>query len=210
MSGVHRFDWALLRNVPFVAVAVAGAIGVFALYIPAFFLPLIASSLGLSTSIGAGIVAGFGASTAIGRFLGGWFCDRVGALNALAITMLVNSLSMFAVWPFSSSLPLLFIFAIVNGCANGSFFATLPTAVATLAPGSAAASVSLVVTFWTPGYLLGAPLASLLIEATGAAEATTIGPYRATIFYSAGVGALTTFLVLLSRFSRESRFMKKV
>lgn len=83
----------------------------------------------------------------------GLVCDRIGAFNALAVTALINSLSMLAIWPVSSTLAPLFIFAIVNGCANGSFFVCLPTAVVALAPGSTAASISLMTSFWTPGYL---------------------------------------------------------
>jgi MFS family permease len=209
-GSASRFDWSLLKNPPFMALALAGAVGVFAMYVPPYFLPLFASSIGLSSSVGAGLVAGFGAATAIGRLLGGWFCDRVGAVNALAITTLINSLSMFAIWPVSESLPPLFIFALINGCANGSFFVTLPTAVAMIAPGSAAASISLMTFFWTPGYLFGAPLAGILIEASGAADATSIGPYRGAIFYSAGVGALATVLVLVSRWRLDHKVWKKL
>jgi MFS family permease len=210
LGGTTRFDWSLLKNVPFLALATAGAVGVFALFVPPFFLPLFASSIGLSPSLGAGLVAGFGASTTIGRLFGGWLCDRIGAFNALALAALVNALSMLAIWPVSSSLPPLFVFAIVNGCANGSFFVGLPTAVAALAPGSAAASISLMTSFWTPGYFLGAPLASILIEATGAAQSSSIGPYRAAIFYAAGVGMLATAFILFSRFKVDMKVLKKV
>jgi MFS family permease len=205
-----RFDWSLLKNIPFLTLAMGGAVGVFALYVPPFFLPLFASSIGLSASMGAGLVGGFGAATAIGRLLGGWLCDRVGAFNAVAISALVNSISMLAIWPVSSSPPPLFIFAIINGCANGSFFVALPTAVTALAPGSAAASVSLMTSFWTPGYLLGAPLAGILIESTGADKASSIEPYRGAIFYAAGVGVLATSLVVLSRMKLDMKLVKKL
>ncbi|KAF5586936.1 monocarboxylate transporter [Fusarium pseudocircinatum] len=192
-----RFDWSQLKSMPFLTLTMSGAVGVFALFVPPFFLPVFARSIGLSASTGAGLVAGFGASTAIGRLFGGWICDRMGAFNALALAALINSVSMLAIWPVSSSLPPLFAFAIINGCANGSFFVALPTAVAALAPGSAAASISLMTSFWTPGYLMGAPLAGILIDAAGASEASSIGPYRAAIFYAAGVGSAATFLIVL-------------
>ncbi|CAI6096011.1 unnamed protein product [Clonostachys chloroleuca] len=161
-AATSRFDWSMLKDLTFVTLTLAGAVAVFAMYVPPYFLPLFASSIELSSSMGAGLVAGFGASTAMGRLIGGWFCDRVGAVNALAITTLGNSLSMFAIWPVSSSPPPLFVFAILNGCANGSFFVALPTAVASIAAsGSAAASVSLMIFFWAPGYLVGPPLAGM-------------------------------------------------
>lgn len=209
-GAASRYDWSLLKNIPFMALVMAGAVGVFAAYVPPFFLPLFAKSIGLSSSTGAALVAGFGASTALGRLLGGWACDRIGAFNALAITCLINSISMVAIWPVSSSLPPLFIFAIVNGCANGSFFVGLPTAVAALSPSSAATSISLMSSFWTPGYLLGTPVAGVLIDATGAADASTIGPYRAAIFYAAGVGTMATCLVVISRARLDMKLMKKL
>ncbi|KAI3588003.1 major facilitator superfamily domain-containing protein [Fusarium oxysporum f. sp. albedinis] len=194
-----RFDWSQLRSMPFLTLTMSGAVGVFALFVPPFFLPVFARSIGLSASTGAGLVAGFGASTAVGRLFGGWICDRIGAFNSLALAALINSVSMLAIWPVSSSLPPLFAFAIINGCANGSFFVALSTAVAALAPGSAAASISLMTSFWTPGYLMGAPLAGILIDAAGASEASSIEPYRAAIFYAAGVGSAATFLIVVSR-----------
>jgi predicted MFS family arabinose efflux permease len=199
-----------LKNVTFLALAMAGAVGVFALFVPPFFLPLFASSIGLSASTGAGLVAGFGASTAIGRLMSGWVCDRIGPFNTLAITVLVNALSMLAIWPVSTSLPPLVIFAVVNGCANGSFFVGLPTAVAAISPGSAASAISLATSFWTPGYLLGSPIAGMLIQMTGAAGSSSIEPYRAAIFYAAGVGMLATLLVLLSRLRLDKKVIKKL
>lgn len=207
---LSRFDWSLLKNIPFLTLTLAGAVGVFALFVPPFFLPLFASSIGLSASTGAGLVGGFGAATAVGRFVGGWICDRIGAFNTLLITCLLNSVSMLAIWPVSASSPPLFVFAIVNGCANGSFFVALPTAVAAIAPHSAAASISLTVAFWTPGYFLGAPLAGILIEATGAAEAESIEPYRAAIFYAAGTGVLATLMVAVARLRLDMKVLKKL
>lgn len=209
-AAASRLDWSLFKDIPFMTSTMGGAVGVFAAYVPPFFLPLFASSIGLSASTGAGLVAGFGASTAVGRLVGGWVCDRIGAFNSLALSALLNSISMLAIWPVSDSLPPLFIFAIVNGCANGSFFVALPTAVAALTPGSAATSISLMSSFWTPGYFLGAPLAGILIDATGAAEASSIGPYRAAIFYAAGVGVLTTIFIAIARLKLNSKLFKKL
>lgn len=205
-----RFEWSLLKNVNFMSLCIAGAVGVFALFVPPFFLPLFAESIGLSASTGAGLVAGFGASTAVGRLACGWACDRIGAFNTLALAAFMNSVSMLAIWPVSSSLPPLMIFALVNGCANGGFFVALPTAIATLAPGTAGAAISLMVSFWTPGYLLGPPIAGMLIQATGAAESSSIGPYRGAIFYSAGVGLLSTVLIIFSRMKLDAKVLKKL
>lgn len=123
-------DWAMLRNVPFLCTCLSGMVCTFVLFVPPFFIPLFAQSIGLSASTGAALVAGFGVSTTFGRFLSGVACDKIGSLNTLVITLGLNSISMLAIWPFSTTLSLLVIFAALNGMANGAFFVALPTAVA--------------------------------------------------------------------------------
>jgi MCP family monocarboxylic acid transporter-like MFS transporter 3 len=54
-------DWTMFRSTTFVATFVASAIGVFALYVPPYYLPLFAKSIGLTSGTGAGLVAAFNA-----------------------------------------------------------------------------------------------------------------------------------------------------
>jgi nitrate/nitrite transporter NarK len=86
-GSLSRFDWSLLKNVPFLTLTMVGAVEVFVLFVPLFFLPLYASSIGLSASPGAELVGGFGAATAVGRILGGWMCDKIGTSNTSMITV---------------------------------------------------------------------------------------------------------------------------
>ena len=201
----------LVKNVSFLCLTVAGAITVFALYVPPFFLPIFSQSIGLSISTGAALVAGFGASTTIGRLLSGFACDKIGPVNTLVLTVLVNALSMLAIWPVSSSLAPLIMFALINGCANGSFFVAMPTAIAAVAgPGVASSAMSVGTSFWCPGYLLGTSIAGILITSTGADKASSIEPYRAAIFYSGGVALAGGLFALVSRFHVEHKVNKKV
>ena len=64
-----------------------------------------------------------------------------------------------------------------------------------------------VLDFWL---FVRAPLADILLEATGAAESSSIGPYRAAIFYSAAVGVLATFLIVFSRMRLDTKLIKKL
>ena len=80
-----RPGWSLLKNNHFLALAMAGAIGVFALFVPPFFLSLFASSIKLTATTGAALT-GTGGSTALGRLLSGWLCHRIGLFNSLALT----------------------------------------------------------------------------------------------------------------------------
>lgn len=145
----------LFRDIRFVLLFAMGAIATFPLLVPPFFLPLFTASLGMSSSTGAGIVAAFNFSSALGRLLCGVCSDFVGPLNTLFISLLLSALSMLIIWPISTSLAPLVVFTIVNGMANGGFFSTIPTVVGNTF-GSARVSVvmAMVVTGWAGGYLL--------------------------------------------------------
>lgn len=62
-------DRTLLRDKQFIVLFFAGAFATFPLFVPPFFLPLYSRSLGLSSSAGAGLVAGFNFSSAVGRLV---------------------------------------------------------------------------------------------------------------------------------------------
>ena len=50
----------------------------------------------------------------------------------------------------------------------------------------------------------------LLIDATKAAQAASIQPYRAAIFYAAGTGILATLLVAVSRLGQDRKILKRL
>jgi MFS family permease len=126
-------DLSMFRHLPFAAVFCSGAIGTFALFVPPYFLPLVAQSIGLSSATGAGLVAGFNACSAIGRLLSGWLSDRVGPVNTFLGAMVLNAVSMLAIWPVSNTLAPLLIFSMFNGLANGAFFTLFPVVVTSTA-----------------------------------------------------------------------------
>lgn len=208
---VSRIDWSLFKNISFLSLCLSGAISTFALFVPPFFLPLFAKSIGLSAPTGAGLVAGFGLATTIGRLVAGFACDRIGSLNTLSITMLLNAVSMLAIWPVSSSLTPLVIFATINGSANGAFFVACPMATAHMVePGRASIMMGVNSSTWVLGYFLGSPIAGILITSTGADKSSSIEPYRAAIFYAGGVAFLGGGFVIVARLTTNTKFLKKL
>jgi MFS transporter, MCT family, solute carrier family 16 (monocarboxylic acid transporters), member 3 len=211
LRGVSFIELSMFKNLPFVAIFIATAIGTFALFVPPYFLPLFARAAGLSSSTGAGIVAAFNGCAAIGRFAAGPVCDRIGPLNTLSITMAVNALTMLAIWPISSSIGPLIVFALLNGVANGAFFTTLPTVVASIfGPGRAAVAMSTNITGWGPGYLLGTPVAGYLLQAAGAEKARSIDLYRPAVFYAGGIAFASMVFVLVARLKMEKKLIKRI
>ncbi|KAF3007571.1 hypothetical protein E8E13_007246 [Curvularia kusanoi] len=208
-------DLTMFRSVPFTTMFVSGAIGTFALFVPPYYLPLFAQSLGLSSTTGAGLVAAFNACNAVGRFAGGPLCDKIGPTNTLVITMVLNAVSMLAIWPVSNALGPLLAFAILNGVANGAYFTVFPTVIASIfGPGRAAVAMSMSITGWTFGYLLGAPVAGYILQASGgqerAGQVGDIAVYRPAIFYAGGVALVSSVFALLGRLNMAKKIAKRV
>lgn len=203
-------EWRLFRDPTFAILFLAGAIVTFPLLVPPFFLPLYSSSIGLSFSAGAGLVSGFNFASAIGRIGFGFLADLIGPLNALFIGLLVNALSLLILWPISTTIGPLIAFVVINGMANGSFFATMPTVVGSLF-GSARVNVALgmIVTSWGGGYLMGAPIAGYLLQAFGGTSAG-FKAYRPAIFYAGGLAVISAFLVAFVRLWRSRKILKKL
>ena len=206
----HFIDWRLFQDPSFAILFVAGAIGTFPLFVPPFFLPLYSRTIGLSTSTGAGLVAGFNFASAVGRVLSGFMADRIGPLNSLFIGLALSAVSMLALWPVSKTLGPLVAFVVINGAANGSFFATMPTVVGNLF-GSVrvAVAMGMIVTSWAGGYLMGAPIAGYLLEAYGGAEAG-LQAYRPAIFYAGSLAVGAASLVAVIRLRKDLRLLAKL
>jgi MFS family permease len=204
-------DFSLFQNSPFSCLFTAGAIGVFPLFVPPFFLPFVAHSIGLTSKTAAWIVACFNACMAIGRLSSGIACDKLGSTNTLLLAMGLNTLTMFAIWPVSSTLTLQLLFAAFNGLSNGAFFVTMPTAIARiLGPGQASIGMGMAVTGWFIGDFLGSPIGGFLIQATGADHADSIGPYKPAIFYAAGTALVSTVFVLAARLKMDNSLCRKL
>ncbi|BCS19547.1 uncharacterized protein APUU_12375A [Aspergillus puulaauensis] len=203
-------EWSLFKDLRFAVLFAVGVIGTFPLFVPAFFLPLYTNSLGLPSSAGAGLVAAFNFCSAIGRLSCGFACDRLGSLNTLFLSLLLSALSIFVLWPVSSSIGPLIVFVVINGTANGGFFSTMPTVVGNVF-GSARmpVAVGMIVSGWLGGYLLGAPIAGYILNASGGQEGG-IGAYRPAIFYAGSMATVATFLAAVVRMKVDRRIKKTV
>ncbi|KAI9928682.1 hypothetical protein ASPWEDRAFT_149284 [Aspergillus wentii DTO 134E9] len=203
-------DWQLLRDPRFLLLFATGAIATFPLLVPPFFLPLYTDSMNMASSAGAGLVAAFNFSSALGRLLCGFCSDFIGPLNTLVLSLLLSALSMLILWPVSTSIAPLVIFVIINGMSNGGFFSTMPTVVGNVF-GSARVSVAMamVVTGWAGGYLLGAPIAGYILDASGG-EDSGIEAYRPAIFYAGGMALGAAVVALVIRLKTDMSPVKRL
>jgi MFS family permease len=203
-------EWRLFKSFTFVFIFLGGAIGTFPLFVPPFFLPLYAKSLGMSSATGAGLVAGFNFSSAVGRIMCGLLCDSAGALNTLLMSLIITALSLLALWPASTTLGPLIAFVILNGISNGGFFSTMPTVVGNVF-GSARVSTAMgmIVTSWVGGYLMGAPIAGYLLEAYGGADGD-LRAFRPAMYYAGSLAMTAACLVAAVRLRMSRKLLKRL
>jgi predicted MFS family arabinose efflux permease len=148
-------EWALFKDPKFVLIFVGSGIATFPLLVPPFFIPLYASSLGISTRVGSTLLAVFNLSSAFGRVGFGQLSDLVGPISSLSLAMIVSALSMLAIWPVSNSLTPFVVFIIINGLGSGGFFSTMPSVVGHMyGPARVPAALAMVVTAWGAGYIM--------------------------------------------------------
>ncbi|KAJ7618010.1 major facilitator superfamily domain-containing protein [Roridomyces roridus] len=203
-------EWSLFRDTRFITLFFAGAIGTFPLFVPPFFLPLYSNSLSLSAGTAAALLAAFNFSSALGRLGCGFASDVIGPVNVLFLALLLSAISMLALWPVSTTLAPLVVFAVINGAANGGFFATMPTVVGAVF-GAARVSVAMgmIVTGWVGGYLMGAPIAGYLLNAYGGPE-STLSAYHPAMFYAGSMAMGSAGLVSLLRLKTSTGLFSKV
>lgn len=203
-------DRTLLKDTRFLVLFVAGGLSTFYLLVAPFFLPLYCTTLGLSQTAGAGLVAAFNFSSAVGRLLCGILCDTFGPVNTLFFALLLNAITLLIVWPYSTSLGPLAIFVVLNGLGNGSFFSAMPPVVSSLF-GSLRMPVAMgmTITGWGPGYLMGAPIAGYLLAAYGG-ENASLDSYHPAIYFAGSVALASCLLVGLVRLKSARRLLSKI
>lgn len=208
-SGLIYRHRVLFKDFRFVSLFLCGLIATFPLFVPVFFIPLYAGSFGIPSLAGAGLVAAFQFASFIGRIGGGALADGIGALNTLVLSLFLNAVSMLLIWPLATSIGPLVVFVILNGAANGTFFATMPTVVANIFGSQRVGVVmGMVVTAWTGGYLLGSPIAGYILNATGSYD--DVHSYLPTIFYAGGLSFVALIFGLMTRIKISRSLTRKV
>ncbi|KAH7930880.1 MFS general substrate transporter [Leucogyrophana mollusca] len=193
-------DLSLFRDPKFVLLFLSSLVATFPLLVPPFFIPLYASSIGISDTLGSILLAVFSLSSAAGRIGFGYLGDIIGPITSLFLTLVVCSVSVLAVWPVSASLAPFVVFVIINGAGNGGFFATMPSVVGHIY-GSKRLSTALamVVSAYSAGYLMGAPVAGFILERYGGNSAGRAA-FRPAMYYAGSMSLGSASFILVVRY----------
>ncbi|KAK2052447.1 major facilitator superfamily transporter [Colletotrichum caudatum] len=121
-SVLQKGDFHFLKEPLFYCFAMANFLEALGYYIPSLFLPTYATTLGLSGTMGALILAVNNLATIFGQLGLGYMTDRVNnALILVFASSFVASVATFAIWGFATSLAPLLSFSLLFGLATGGF-----------------------------------------------------------------------------------------
>ncbi|KAH8667008.1 monocarboxylate transporter [Xylariales sp. PMI_506] len=121
-SALRRIDIGFLSQPLFYCFALSNLFQGLGYYIPSLYLPSYASAIGLSSTMGASILAINNVSTVVGQVAFGFISDRTqNVLLLVCASSLVSSIATLTLWGFASSATLLIVFALIFGLFGGAF-----------------------------------------------------------------------------------------
>jgi len=128
-SATHVRPWNLRFVITrlFMLHQLANIIEAMGYFLPAIYLPTFANqALGASSFLAAMSVLLFNVASVFGCVAMGFMTDRLHVTTCVLVSTVGATLSVFCLWGFSSSLPVLYSFSAVYGLFAGSFTSTYP------------------------------------------------------------------------------------
>ncbi|KAK8931666.1 hypothetical protein H634G_04196 [Metarhizium anisopliae BRIP 53293] len=209
-SAVPQLQWYRWREPKFVLLILGGAIACFPLFVPPYFIPIFARSVGSSGSTAIIALTIWNLASTFGRVFAGYSADAfLGPLNSLNISLLFCGVSALAIWPFVTNMGLLVFFTIINGVGCGSFFSLFPLAVGTTfgAPNTMGI-LPILWQAWIFGYFLGTPIAARLYSLAG--TGTDVSLYRPAAYYAGAASFVGMFFMVAIRLMNSRKIFTKV
>ncbi|KAI9329903.1 major facilitator superfamily domain-containing protein [Zopfochytrium polystomum] len=200
-----KADFTIFKDIRFFLLVGTDFCLTFAQLVPIYFLPQFAEErLGLPLATGSAVLSVYNGSSALGRVLLGLGADGLlGSLNSLMLCTFFSAASLFGLWNTAGSLPVLVLFAIVNGFVGGGFISLFPVTLASIFGVRRLPSVvGTLYSLSSIGNLVGAPLAAYIKD--------TSGGFAATIYYAGGVTLVASALVLVVRLLEDRNLFKRM
>jgi len=159
-------DLRILRK-PAFAITVLGVFLLeFALFVPLTYISSYSIAQGFTPAFSYQILPTLNAGSVFGRWLPGYYADKIGRYNAAIITIILTVISVLGIWlPAGSSKPGIIIFALLFGFSSGSNISLTPVCISQLCPienyGRYYATCFSIVSL---GCLTGVPIAGQILD----------------------------------------------
>ncbi|KAI8236517.1 hypothetical protein K4K55_003792 [Colletotrichum sp. SAR 10_96] len=119
---LRKDDFTFFKKPLFYCFAFVNLLEALGYYIPSLYLPTYATSLGLSGTTGALILAANNLAMIFGQLALGYVSDRVkNVLTLVFVSSFSAAVASFTIWGYGSSLASLLVFSIIFGLATGVF-----------------------------------------------------------------------------------------
>jgi MFS family permease len=174
-----RLDFTFLRTPTFWLLQTGNILEGLGYFIPSVYLPLFARSLGLSPSTGTVLISLINTSSVLSAIIVGLLIDRFHVTSVILLSTIGSVTAIFLFWGFSSSLPLLCIFASAYGLFAGGFSSTYTGIIKEIKRREESADVGLVIGLLSAGRGIGAvvsgPLSEVLLQSRPWQSTTGLG-----------------------------------
>jgi len=191
-TAFHRrpLDFGFLKGSTFWVLQAGNILEGLGFFIPNIWLPTYARSLGLSPISGTVLVTLFNTTSVFGVVILGSLTDRLHVTSVILISSAGATLSVFLLWGFAASLPLLCIFSLIYGLFAGGFSSTWTGITREVKRKDDRAELGLVFGLLAAGRGIGSVVSGPLSEALVGSK-----PWQgeAVLGYGTGYGGLIVF-----------------
>lgn len=196
-----KTDWSFAKKPLFWLYVISTLAQSLGFYLPTLYLPSYASAIGLSSSLGAMLVAIMSVASAFGQLTYGYLSDGRFPLNSLLIsTSGVAAIASLTLWGLGKSLAPLVIFAFIYGFFAYSYLAMRPRMGTAVAhdQGDAMTLFCIYCSVQGIGNVLAGPISSALLRPTIDDDDYGLLRYKAMIIFTGLAMVVSASCVALS------------
>ncbi|KAJ6785953.1 hypothetical protein PWT90_03903 [Aphanocladium album] len=189
-NAVPKLQWQRFKELDFLIIFFGSALACFPLFIPPYFIPIFARSISQSGNTAIIGLTIWNIASTVGRVCAGYTADSLlGPLNSFLVSLICCAVSSLAIWPFSSNMGVLAVFAVINGIGCGSFFSLFPTVLGSVfGPQNTMGVLPIMWGGWFFGFFFGTPIAAQLYALAG--TRTDTAAYRPAAYYAGAMSAI--------------------
>lgn len=199
-SSMGKINWSFLKKPLFWVYCASTFFQGLGFFFPALYLPSYASSIGLSTTYGALILALMSLAQVMGQFSCGYLSDKKMSVSILATACsVVATIATFALWGMAKSLALLVVFALIYGF-FGYGFTTMRVAMGRKVsddPNAVVATYAILVFLQGVGNILAGPISAGLLNLNVRIGTYGIARYKALVIFTGACMALSALSIAL-------------
>jgi MFS family permease len=162
------FDYASLRDLPFMLFSLGCFFGFIGLYVPIFYIESYAKHVGFSEDLTGYMVSILSAGSVFGRLVPNFIADRTGPLNILIPCTLCAGILCF-IWIAIDNHAGTIVFAVLYGFFSGTYVSVPPACVSMMTKDMSMIGTRLGMNFFFTGLgvLIGTPVAGAIITRQG-------------------------------------------